>query len=592
MRKNLISQSGIFNPRVLLALALCSCGVLLGVFSLAAKASVETTRGNTSKTPLAPAAQGDWAIVNSPNTSAAESNRLWAVTCLSASECWAVGDHYPGNAVTSAQTLIQRWDGNSWAIVNSPNTGTYNTLYGVTCISSSDCWAVGFYNTSQWQTLTQHWDGTSWTVVSSPNAGALQTNILLGVTCASTSDCWAVGYATNGSGYDSLIEHWNGTAWAIVSAPTTGIGQSNRLLSVTCASASDCWAVGYSYVTSDATARTLIERWNGTSWTIVNSPNALTVQNFLVGVTCALASDCWAVGYTNDAGVTSAHQTLIERWDGTAWAIVSSPNTSTTQHNWLTGVTCASASECWAVGYIVSSTYQTLIERWNGTAWELVASPNSSSMQLNLLYGVACVSASDCWAVGVWSTGSAWQTLTEHYTVPPVELVTVTSTKVHGDAGTFDVDLASDGSGIECRSGGSSNDYTLVFTFTNPLTTVDLALVSSGTGSVSSSAIGSDAHQYIVNLTGVTNAQLITVSLTNVSDSAGNSSSLVSASMSILIADVNGNGAVSNTDVAAVKAQVAAPVTSSNFRHDVNANGIITNTDVSVTKAQVGSLLP
>jgi hypothetical protein len=562
------------------------------MFSLVAKASVETTRGNASKTPLAPAAQGDWAIVNSPNTSVAESNRLWAVTCLSASECWAVGDHYPGNAVTSAQTLIQRWDGNSWTILNSPNTGTYNTLYGVTCVSASDCWAVGFYNTSQWQTLTQHWDGTSWTVVSSPNAGAPQTNILLGVTCVSTSDCWAVGYATNGTGYDSLIEHWNGTAWAIVSAPTTGIGQSNRLLSVTCASASDCWAVGYSYVTSDATARTLIEHWNGTSWTIVNSPNALTVQNFLVGVTCASASDCWAVGYTNDAGVTSAHQTLIERWNGNSWAIVSAPNTSTTQHNWLTGVTCASASECWAVGYIVSSTYQTLIEHWNGMSWELVTSPNSSSTQLNLLYGVACASASDCWAVGVWSTGSAWQTLTEHYTLPPVQLVSVISRKVHGDAGTFDVDLT-DGNGIECRSGGANGDYTLVFTFADALTNVDDAVVSSGTGSVSSSAIDSnDAHRYVINLTGITSAEIVTIRLTNVSDSIGNFSDEVSSSMAVLVGDVNGTRAVTNTDVSAAKAQVAASVNATNFREDVNANGILSNTDVSAIKAQVGTALP
>jgi hypothetical protein len=124
MRKNLISQSGIFNPRVLLALALCSCGVLLGAFSLAATPFAEMAAAYASEMPLAPAAQGDWAIVNSPNTSAAESNRLWAVTCLSDSQCWAVGDHYPGNAVTSAQTLIQHWDGTSWAIVSSPNTGT------------------------------------------------------------------------------------------------------------------------------------------------------------------------------------------------------------------------------------------------------------------------------------------------------------------------------------------------------------------------------------------------------------------------------------------------------------------------------------
>jgi hypothetical protein len=62
--------------------------------------------------------------------------------------------------------------------------------------------------------------------------------------------------------------------------------------------------------------------------------------------------------------------------------------------------------------------------------------------------------------------------------------------------------------------------------------------------------------------------------------------------MGVLIGDVSGNGAVSNTDVASVKAQVAAPVTVSNFRDDVNANGVISNADVSAAKAQVGTTLP
>jgi hypothetical protein len=177
---------------------------------------------------------------------------------------------------------------------------------------------------------------------------------------------------------------------------------------------------------------------------------------------------------------------------------------------------------------------------------------------------------------------------------PPVQLVSVVSRKVHGSAGTFDIDLPLAGTrGIECRSGGANGDYTLVFAFANPLTSVGGASISSGTGSVTSSAIDSgDAHRYVINLTGVTNAQVITVSLTNVNDSAGNFSSTVSASMGVLIGDVNANGIVSNPDVASVKAQVTAPVTQSNFRNDVNANGVISNTDVGVAKARAGTQLP
>jgi hypothetical protein len=176
----------------------------------------------------------------------------------------------------------------------------------------------------------------------------------------------------------------------------------------------------------------------------------------------------------------------------------------------------------------------------------------------------------------------------------PLQAVKIASRKAHGAAGTFDIDLPLSGTpGVESRNGGANGDYTIVFTFTNTLTSVSGASVTRGNSSVSSSNIDStDAHNYIVTLTGVTNAQVITVSLTNVTDSAGNFSGAVSASMGVLMGDVNHNGIVSNADVALVKAQVAAPVTASNFRNDVNANGVISNTDVSGVKAQVGATLP
>ena len=120
---------------------------------------------------------------------------------------------------------------------------------------------------------------------------------------------------------------------------------------MTCGSASDCWAVG-NYAVTGSVLQTLIERWNGTSWEIASSPNTSTTQsNLLYGVTCGPASDCWAVGYYIVDAVSNLNQTLIERWDGTSWAIVNSPNTSATQSNLLYGVTCGSTPDCWAVGY-------------------------------------------------------------------------------------------------------------------------------------------------------------------------------------------------------------------------------------------------
>jgi hypothetical protein len=167
-----------------------------------------------------------------------------------------------------------------------------------------------------------------------------------------------------------------------------------------------------------------------------------------------------------------------------------------------------------------------------------------------------------------------------------VQLVSVVSSKAHGSAGTFDIDLPLTGPrGIECRSGGATNDYTLVFSFANTLTSVASASVMSGTGSVTSSAIdSSDAHQYIVNLSGVTNAQYLTVTLANVSDSVGNFSGSISQQMGVLIGDVNASGIVTSGDTNLCKAQALQPVTSANFRCDINASGSITTGDVNIIK--------
>ena len=172
----------------------------------------------------------------------------------------------------------------------------------------------------------------------------------------------------------------------------------------------------------------------------------------------------------------------------------------------------------------------------------------------------------------------------------PVTVNSIVSRKMHGGAGTFDIVL--DGGGIECRSGGATNDYTLVFTFANTLTNVSNANVTSGTGTVSSSNIGGDAHQYIVNLTGVTNVQQLTVTLNNVQDSAGHFSGSVPGTMKVLVGDTNGNSSVNSTDIAQTKAQLGLPVTGTNFRTDVNANGSINSTDVGLVKSNVGTSLP
>jgi hypothetical protein len=181
----------------------------------------------------------------------------------------------------------------------------------------------------------------------------------------------------------------------------------------------------------------------------------------------------------------------------------------------------------------------------------------------------------------------------------PVQLVSVVSRKTHGSISpSFDITLPLTGTrGVECRGSGSTNDYTLVFTFTNNLTSVASATVTghdpaTGTGTVSSNAIGPNPNQYTVNLTGVSTGQYVTVTLNSVLDVTGASGNVLSPQMGVLVGDVNASGVVTSGDTNLCKAQALKPVTSSNFRNDINASGAITTGDVNIIKQHALNQLP
>jgi hypothetical protein len=169
---------------------------------------------------------------------------------------------------------------------------------------------------------------------------------------------------------------------------------------------------------------------------------------------------------------------------------------------------------------------------------------------------------------------------------PAFQLSSAVSRKTHGGAGDFDIALP----GVECRSGGMSNDYTLVFSFSNNLESGN-ASVTSGTGSVAGTPAIS-GNTMIVNLTGVTNIQTLSVTLSGLTDQFLQPLPNTAVSMGVLIGDVNGNSAVNASDVSAAKSQIGVPVSNANFRNDVNANGAINASDISIVKSHSGEGLP
>jgi hypothetical protein len=174
----------------------------------------------------------------------------------------------------------------------------------VTATSASNAWAVGYVFTSAGrQSLILHWNGSTWAQVPNPNPSSSWT-VLYAVTATSRTNAWAAGeYVTSDIGY-TLIEHWNGTVWTQVASPTPG-GPVVRLSGVAASSARNAWAVGNYGPSTAPTEQSLILHWNGTAWTQVPSPDpgGTSGTSVLTGV-AARGSNAGAVGdYSTSTGI-------------------------------------------------------------------------------------------------------------------------------------------------------------------------------------------------------------------------------------------------------------------------------------------------
>ena len=357
--------------------------------------------------PLTAGATTNWTLATSPNPGTS-SNTLAAAACPSASECWAVGQQTATDE--DAQTLIEEWDGTAWSAVSSDDinaTGGVlqpNSLDAVSCDSTTDCWAVGRYTVGTNDLpLGEHWNGSSWTASALPQfSGDPAGDYLLeGISCADASDCWAVGYfeVADSNSYGTLMEQWVSGTWTILTS-----GGPGYYTGISCVNASDCYAVGATYgVTPQAM---LVSSWDGHTWQGESTTNQGLGGNFLDGISCVSASYCWAAGYYYPSSGPGIAQNLFLNFDGTSWtssAPSASDDDSPSQNgNILAAVSCTSDTSCWAVGsYNTDELTATLVDAWDGTSWALVANtPNAGTDENNELLGVACAGAGDCAAVG------------------------------------------------------------------------------------------------------------------------------------------------------------------------------------------------
>lgn len=228
---------------------------------------------------------------------------------------------------------------------------------------------------------------------------------LVSVACPSSRECIAVGgrgrwsWAGGGSGiYDPLAYELSSGRWRAMPLPNSGLLGGEMLVSVACPTTRFCVAVGDSAVDAN---RPVLLRWNGAHWAL--TPASVPENAQLTGLSCHSVGDCYAVG-----GRVVGLGLLIEHWNGTKWMTSASRGAPGAE---LTAVSCGTSDSCTAVGgsYVPgprrcsSSIYRLGRGGWGmQVPADAILVCSHGGPWLYTLDAVSCTGASRCIAVGQW----------------------------------------------------------------------------------------------------------------------------------------------------------------------------------------------
>jgi hypothetical protein len=219
------------------------------------------------------------------------------------------------------------------------------------------------------------------------------------------------------------------------------------------------------------------------TWQVVSANAAAGAS--LSGVTCVTDDDCWAVG--GNGADTVASGPLIENYSGGTWSVVASPALS--GFGTLAGISCPAADDCWAVGDVApqatdSQSVAPVLEQYSGGSWAIVPGPPLTGG--GYLTGISCPTAGSCWAVGTsFGLGeTSHETLIEQYSngvwnvaaSPPVE---------NASLGSVACPTANDCWAVGGGTSGGTSEQTLILHYTGGSWTADSFATPGGLMSVS-----------------------------------------------------------------------------------------------------------
>ncbi len=297
---------------------------------------------------------------------------LNAVSCASTTFCLAVGAtyHSPAGAV---RPIVEQWGGRGFHLVASPSAADAELL-GISCTTAEFCLAVG---RSGENAFSERWNGHGWRVEPTPSPRIIGSDLLEAVSCVTPSNCWAIGGENSGT-VDARVmtEHWNGATWSLAASPAP---PESLVTSLDCVSATSCWAVGIKD-TQRGMGSPFVEHWTGRAWVLSATP---ALKGQLFSVSCGAPTSCFATGILLGTGLllhltgSTWHETPVAmhaefdalscwsasdcvagqsataHWNGHAWALgAAAAATGGSAGASIASISCPKPSECFAVGTV------------------------------------------------------------------------------------------------------------------------------------------------------------------------------------------------------------------------------------------------
>lgn len=263
--------------------------------------------------------------------------------------------------------------------------------------------------------------GTTWSVQPMPpEVAEIKT-----VACASETTCVGTGYtsaaATATSGLGVIVFTMDdGASWKTASFPNQFVAYDSALA---CPTSSRCVAVGATSLAlpstdgSSVAAAAVYTVDGGQIWQAATVPPSLARMR---AVSCPSATRCVALGNPAPAAGTAdlygPSVATVSNDGGASWSVARPVGTGAAE---LTGISCPTAQDCWAVGSLTAGDRATIeASRDGGTSWAPVRLPSSltpaqeatagaSRLNIENLSSVSCAASNACVALGAQAAGSA-----------------------------------------------------------------------------------------------------------------------------------------------------------------------------------------